>query len=59
MLAGVLQAISVPPGAVADAGPAGSLVYPTNTGVNYVTNTSAKYQIVATGLTAAGTGDFD
>ena len=58
MLAGVLQAISVPPGAVADAGPAGSLVYPTNTGVNYETNTSAKYQIVATGLTAAGTGDF-
>lgn len=44
--------------AVADAGPAGSLVYPTNTGVNYADNTSARNQIVATGLTAPGTGDF-
>ena len=58
ILASVLQAITVPPGAIADAGPAGSLFYPTNTGVNYVTNTSAKYQIVATGLTAPGSGDF-
>jgi len=48
----------VPPRAVADAGPAGSLVYPTNTGVNYAVNTSARNQIVATGLTAPGTGDF-
>ena len=48
----------MPPRAVADAGPAGSLVYPTNTGVNYAVNTSARNQIVATGLTAPGTGDF-
>ena len=58
MVAGILQGLAVPSNAIADAGPAGSLVYPTNTGANYVTNTSARYQIVATGLTAPGTGDF-